>query len=258
MVDFKNWCDDKYFETELGYIINGDCLIEMKKIPDNSVDMILCDLPYGKTECKWDAIIPFDKLWSHYNRIIKNNGAIVLFSTQPFATALINSNIEMFKFECIWIKTRPTGFGNANHRPMRKHENILVFSKAGASSNSNPSMIYNPQGLIEKKRKIKRTSRGFQGERQNQVDEYISKYTNYPTTILEFSSISKTVHPTQKPLDLCEYLIKTYSNKGDLVLDNTAGVMTTGLACENLHRRWICIEKDKKYCELGKNRFIEK
>lgn len=144
LTDFKDWFDSKYFETDLGCIINGDCLIEMKNIPNKSIDMIFADLPYGTTECKWDSILPLDQMWEHYNRIIKDNGAIVLFSSQPFTTTLISSNIEMFKFEYIWVKTRPTGFGNANHRPMRKHENIIVFSKAGASSNSNPPMVYYP------------------------------------------------------------------------------------------------------------------
>ena len=238
-------------------LFHGDCLEVMKNIPDNRVDLILCDLPYGTTECKWDKFIDNKSMWEHYNRILKESGNILLFASQPFTTKLIESNPKMFRYEIIWVKTRPTGFANANYRPMKKHENILIFTKSSTSTAGNIHATYNPQGLIECERKIKRTSRGYQGERQNSKDEYISKFTNYPTSIIEFSSEGKTVHPTQKPVELLEYLIKTYSNEGEVVLDNCMGSGSTGVACINTNRKFIGIELDKKYFEIARER-IEK
>ena len=235
-------------------LYHGDCLEIMKRIPNESVNMILCDLPYGTTECKWDKFIDNKSMWEHYNRILKENGNIILFASQPFTTKLIESNPKMFRYEIIWIKTRPTGFANANHRPMKKHENILIFTKASTSTAGNNHATYNPQGLIKCERKIKRTSRGYQGERQNSKDEYIAKFTNYPTSIIEFPSEGKTVHPTQKPVDLLEYLVKTYSNEGEVVLDNCMGSGSTGVACVNANRKFIGIELDEKYFEIAKNR----
>lgn len=235
-------------------LFHGDCLEVMKDIPDNSVDMILCDLPYGTTECKWDKFIDNKSMWEHYNRILKESGNIVLFASQPFTTKLIESNPKMFRYEIIWIKTRPTGFANANYRPMKKHENILIFTKASTSTAGNNHATYNPQGLIECERKVKRTSRGYQGERQNSKDEYVSKFTNYPTSIVEFPSEGKTVHPTQKPVDLLEYLIKTYTNEGEIVLDNCMGSGSTGVACVNTNRKFIGIELDESYFNIAKER----
>ena len=240
--------------TENIKLHQGDCLEVMKDIPDKSVDMILCDLPYGTTECKWDKFIDNKSMWEHYNRILKESGNIVLFASQPFTTKLIESNPKMFRYEIIWIKTRPTGFTNANYRPMKKHENILIFTKASTSTAGNNHATYNPQGLIECERKVKRTSRGYQGERQNSKDEYVSKFTNYPTSIVEFPSEGKTVHPTQKPVDLLEYLIKTYSNEGEIVLDNCMGSGSTGVACVNTNRRFIGIELDETYFNIAKER----
>ena len=238
-------------------LYHGDCLEVMKDIPDKSVDVILCDLPYQTTECKWDKFIDNKSMWEHYNRILKESGNIILFASQPFTTKLIESNPKMFRYEIIWIKTRPTGFANANYRPMKKHENILIFTKASTSTAGNNHATYNPQGLIECERKVKRTSRGYQGERQNSKDEYVSKFTNYPTSIVEFPSEGKTVHPTQKPVDLLEYLIKTYSNEGEVVLDNCMGSGSTGVACVNTNRKFIGIELDEKYFEIAKNRIEE-
>ena len=240
--------------TENIKLFHGDCLEVMKDIPDKSVDMILCDLPYGTTECKWDKLIDNKSMWEHYNRILKESGNIILFASQPFTTKLIESNPKMFRYEIIWIKTRPTGFANANYRPMKKHENILIFTKASTSTAGNNHATYNPQGLIECERKVKRTSRGYQGERQNSKDEYVSKFTNYPTSIVEFPSEGKTVHPTQKPVDLLEYLIKTYSNEGEVVLDNCMGSGSTGVACINTNRNFIGIELDEEYFEVAKKR----
>lgn len=235
-------------------LYHGDCLEVMKNIPDKSVDMILCDLPYGTTECKWDRFVDNRLMWEHYNRILKESGNIILFASQPFTTKLIESNPKMFRYEIIWIKTRPTGFANANYRPMKKHENILVFTKASTSTAGNNHATYNPQGLIECERKVKRTSRGYQGERQNSKDEYVSKFTNYPTSIVEFPSEGKTVHPTQKPVDLLKYLIKTYSNGGETVLDNCMGSGSTGVACVNTNRKFIGIELDENYFNIAKER----
>lgn len=240
--------------TENIKLYHGDCLEVMKNIPDKSVDMILCDLPYGTTECKWDRFVDNRLMWEHYNRILKESGNIILFASQPFTTKLIESNPKMFRYEIIWIKTRPTGFANANYRPMKKHENILVFTKASTSTAGNNHATYNPQGLIECERKVKRTSRGYQGERQNSKDEYVSKFTNYPTSIVEFPSEGKTVHPTQKPVDLLKYLIKTYSNGGETVLDNCMGSGSTGVACVNTNRKFIGIELDETYFNIAKER----
>ena len=244
-------------KTDKYELYHGDCLEVMKNIPDKSVDMILCDLPYGTTECKWDKHINSTIMWEQYTRIIKDTGNIVLFGSQPFATRLIQSNPKMFRYEIIWIKSRQTGFANANYRPMKKHENILVFTKSSTSTAGDIHATYNPQGLIDCERKTKRTSRGFQGERENSKDEYISKFKNYPTSVVEFSSEGKTVHPTQKPVDLLEYLIKTYTNENEIVLDNTMGSGSTGVACMNTNRKFIGIELDDKYFNIAKERIEE-
>ena len=235
-------------------LYNGDCLEIMKDIPNNSINLICVDLPYGSTELTWDKHINFKDMWDNFNRILSIKGNIVLFSTQPFTTKLINSNPSMFRYEIIWIKSRPTGFANANYRPMRKHENILVFTKSSTSTAGNIHANYNPQGLIAKERKIKRSSRGYQGERNNSKDEYISKYTNYPTTIWEFASEGKTIHPTQKPITLMEEIVKTFSNEEDLVLDCCMGSGSTGVACLNTNRKFIGIELDENYFNIAKKR----
>lgn len=244
-------------KTDNYEIYKGDCLEAMKSIPDKSIDMILCDLPYGTTECKWDKFVDNKTMWEHYNRILKECGNIILFASQPFTTKLIESNPKMFRYEIIWVKTRPTGFANANYRPMKKHENILVFTKASTSTAGSIHATYNPQGLIECERKVKRTSRGYQGERQNSKDEYFSKFTNYPTSIVEFPSEGKTVHPTQKPVALLEYLINTYSNENEIILDNCMGSGSTGVACILTNRKFIGIELDDKYFEISKSRLNE-
>ena len=246
MIDFKNWFNNKYFETELGYVINGDCLEEMQKIPDKSIDMILADLPYGITQNKWDSVIPLDELWVHYERIIKDRGAIVLTAQTPFDKVLGASNLKLLKYEWIWKKSKPTGHLNAKKMPLKQHENILVFYKKLPT--------YNCFELSRVDKMVSRTNRGNYGECSNTTKQ---EFTGYPRSIIEFNSVTSNeqLHPTQKPIELLEFLIKTYTNEDDLILDNTAGVMTTGLACENLHRRWINIELDENYCELGKGRF---
>ena len=225
-------------------LYNGDCLEVMKQLPDKSVDMILCDLPYGTTKNKWDAIIPFDELWKNYNRIIKDRGAIVLTATQPFSSKLVCSNIENFSYEWVWVKSKITGVLNAKKMPVRKHEQILVFNK--------PKM-YNPQGLVLNGTVTKQgSSSSNYGKRDTK--QYIQEFSNYPRDVLEIASEGKTVHPTQKPVALMEYLIKTYTNEGDLVLDNCMGSGTTGVACKNTNRNFIGIELDEKYFNIAEER----
>jgi site-specific DNA-methyltransferase (adenine-specific) len=233
----------------------------MQNIPDGSVDMILCDLPYGTTACKWDTIIPFKPLWEQYERIIKPNGAIVLTAGQPFTSTLVMSKPYLFKYQWIWVKTRKTGFTNAKNRPLSQHEDVLIFSNGNIANGSNIMMKYNPQNLeiLKKERKgNKNKSNGdFNGQkyyRPCQSENYIQEYTNYPTTVLNIPSESIIIHPTQKPVALFEYLIKTYTNEGETVMDNCMGSGTTGIACLNLNRDFIGIEKDDKYFEIAKNR----
>jgi len=219
----------------------------MKDIPDNSIDMILCDPPYGTTACKWDTIIPFEPLWEQYKRIIKDNGAIVLTASQPFTSALVMSNIKDFKYCWYWKKSRPTGFLNAKKQPLRNVEEICIFYQ-------NQS-IYNPQMKKVEEKIFTRTKGGGTYGKQNNIPSGVSNNgLENPFTLLEFSSEHSKFHPTQKPVALFEYLIKTYTNEGDLVLDNCAGSGTTGVACKNLNRNYILIEKEPKYIEIIKER----
>lgn len=245
---------------EINKVYNQDCLEGMKNIDNESIDMILCDLPFQTTKNKWDIIIPFDKLWEQYKRIIKKNGAIVLTAQTPFDKILGCSNLEMLKYEMIWKKSKPTGFLNSKYAPLKEHENILVFSKSATSSNQNGMNIkYNPQGLIKIESKI--TKKSSYNESKNyggfSNKEYLVEYTNYPRSILEFESVTKTIHPTQKPIALFEYLIKTYTNENDLVLDNCLGSGTTALACQNTNRNFIGYELDKDYFKIIEDR-VEK
>ncbi len=233
-------------------VIQGDCLEVMKDIPDGSVDMILADLPYGTTACKWDTIIPFEPLWEQYKRVIKPNGAIVLTASQPFTSALVMSCPDLFKYEWIWQKNNPTGFQTVKTQPMKEHENICIFSKGTVASGSPRNMKYYAQGLIESGlSKTVGTKPKYIGARPNQDGkEYTQEFTNYPRTIQKFSRDIKTIHPTQKPVALFEYLIKTYTNDGDIVLDNVAGSGTTGVACKNTNRNYILIEKEQEYIDI--------
>ena len=236
-------------------IIWGNCLEVMKDIPDKSIDMILCDLPYGTTACAWDTIIPFNLLWEQYKRIIKDNGAIVLTASQPFTSALVMSNIKMFKYCLIWNKRKSSSALHAKIQPLRIHEDIVVFGKN--------KTIYNPQ-MVQGKPRVDKESKISNGEAFGN-DTVTRKYENkeglyYPKSILDISNADQTnkVHPTQKPVALFEYLIKTYTNEGDLVLDNCIGSGTTAIACINLKRNWIGIELDKNYCEIANKRIKEK
>ena len=231
-----------------GTIYNGNCLELMANIPNGSVDMILCDLPYGTTQNEFDKeIIPFEPLWEQYWRVSKPNAAIVLTSAQPFTSALVQSQLKYFKYEWIWHKSKVTGFLNAKKQPLRSHESVLVFYK------SQPT--YNPQGVrhIQKvcgvqKSKTTGKSTSNYGQLSGQPgDTYIQTQTGYPTSVIDIGSETSAVHPTQKPVELFEYLIKTYTDKGDTVLDNTSGSGTTAVAAENTGRKWICMEMDEKY-----------
>jgi site-specific DNA-methyltransferase (adenine-specific) len=242
-------------------VICGDCLEVMKEIPDKSVDMILADLPYGTTACKWDTIIPFEPLWEQYKRIIKDNGAIVLTANNPFASRLVCSNLEMYRYEWIWDKVRGYNFQQANFAPMKNHEQILIFSKSPAIYNKKGTCNYFPQ---KTEIHIKHKS-GTPTKTDNLRDgaSTLIKPLNiehegfFPLSIQKFPKEKKSLHPTQKPVALFEYLIKTYTNEGDIVLDNVAGSFTTAIASENLKRNWICIEKEKEYCEIGLKRINE-
>lgn len=218
-----------------------DCLEGMKLLPDNSVDMILCDLPYGTTSNAWDSIIPLEQLWKQYERVIKDNGAIVLTCSQPFTTTLNESNKKLFRYEWIWIKNNSTGFQLANKRPLKKHENISVFYKKQPT--------YNPQGLQPYGKVNKRGSMGDNWSEMGS-NQYVQKWTNYPTQILEFAYDKDKYHPTQKPVALFEYLIKTYTDEGQVVLDNCLGSGTTAVACETTKRKWIGFETEPKYIEI--------
>ena len=231
----------------------GDCLVEMDKIADKSVDMILCDLPYGTTKCKWDILIPFYQLWKQYNRIAKNNAAIILTASQPFTSTLVLSNLPMFKYELIWNKMQGKAPGVAKYRPMPAHESVLVFS--------NGKTTYNPQMKTGKpykdirtgdRAKINGNEHGF-GLKAN--FSIVNNGERYPTSVLEIVSYNQTgQHPTQKPIELFEWIVKTYSNEGETVLDNCMGSGTTGVACKKTGRHFIGIEKDEKYFEIAVSR----
>lgn len=238
-------------------LLHGDCLELMAGLPDGSVDMILCDLPYGTTECSWDSVIPLDLLWNHYRRIIRGSGAIVLTGNNAFTGRLICSNLEWFKYSWVWKKS-PTDFVRAKLKPMSAHEDICVFSSGSCAGGAKNNMSYYPQGL-SLSRKTKKggvksvgsmTVRGPAAE----AGEYVQEFTNYPQTILEFAKDGDKIHPTQKPVALMEYLIKTYTLFGQTVLDNTMGSGTTGVAALRTGRRFIGIEKDEKYFEIATRR----
>lgn len=242
------------------YLLNGDCLELMKQIPDNSIDMILCDLPYGITTCKWDSVIPFEPLWIQYKRIIKENGVIALFGTEPFATELRHSNLKMFKYDWYWKKPRGVGHLNAKKQPLRDIEIISIFY--------NKQCTYNPQFTEGE------PYSALKGGKNSRISEKgnttYGKFMNgmafrndnsgfrYPKQLQEFGVVERnTLHPTQKPVPLLEYLIKTYTNEGEIVLDNCMGSGSTGIACINTGRKFVGIELDKEYFETAKKR-IEK
>lgn len=233
--------------VELDTIYNMDCIEGMKMLPDKSIDMILCDLPYGTTACKWDSIIPFDDLWAAYKRIIKDNGAIVLFGSEPFSTLLRSSNMSMFRYDWIWEKEQGANFMLCKYQPYKVHEIISVFSKKRHK--------YHPQ-MTRGKPYI--SGKGTSGEITNNVTKIQTKNTGtrYPRSVQKFNTdkAKGSYHPTQKPVALCEYLIKTYTNEGEVVLDNCFGSGTTLVAAVNTNRHYIGFELEPKYFDIACNR----
>jgi len=233
-------------------LIKGDCLEEMKHIESGSVDMVLADPPYGTTACKWDSIIPLEPMWEQLKRLIKPNGAIVMTASQPFTTTLIASNMKMFKYCWVWEKSQSTGHLNAWKQPMRNTEDVVLFYAKQCT--------YNPQIVDKPKRNIRPiTARSPKNEcygkmKHGPETRRLPKNKSMPTTIKRFNNAQGTVHPTQKPVPLMEYFIKTYTNEGETVLDFTMGSGTTGVACKNLNREFIGIEKDEKYFNIARDR----
>jgi site-specific DNA-methyltransferase (adenine-specific) len=228
-------------------IYNEDCLQKMKDISANSIDMILCDLPYGCTKNKWDIIIPFEDLWKEYSRIIKQNGAVVLFGSQPFTSQLVMSNMKMFRYCLVWEKNKFSDFLNAKRKPMKTNEDICVFYKKLPTYNpqftyGDPYKRWNTQEAVDKQT-------NYGGHKQNVAESKDGR--RYPTTVLKFNRVERPKHPTQKPVDLLEWLIKTYTNEGECVLDNCMGVGSTGIACKNTSRSFIGIELEKEYFDTA-------
>ena len=245
------------YKNESVWLMKGNCLERMKEIPSGSVDMALTDPPYGTTACKWDSIIPLEPMWEQLKRIIKPNGAIVMTASQPFTTTLIASNMKMFKYCWVFGKSLPVGHGYAKYRPMSNHEDVVVFSNGGGKT------LYNPQKTPREKLRIyTRKAASLSGSSSMTSHDGETRLLDgkNPTTIQFFNtSVQKgKVHPTQKPVALMEYLVKTYTNEGDTVLDFTMGSGSTGVACANTGRKFIGIELDDKYFDVAKNRILFK
>ncbi len=259
--------DDTHARDGLGAGIDlrvGDCLQLMVDVPAGSIDLILCDLPYGTTECAWDAVLPFGTLWAHYRRVLKPRGAVVLTGSHPFTSMLVISNQDWFKYCLVWEKTRPTGFINAKNKPLKSHEDIAVFSPGTTANRSPCRMTYNPQGLIRSPYTYKRprpaTSKPghYMGTRPGHKAEFDVEFRGYPKSVLKFPNPNcNGFHPTQKPVPLFEYLIRTYSNEGDIVLDNCIGSGTTAIACLNTGRRCIGMDISEEYIAVAKNRVAQ-
>lgn len=242
-------------------LLQGDCLKLMQDIPDKSIDMILCDLPYGTSACKWDEIIPFKFLWEQYSRIIKDDGAIVLFGCQPFTSKLIVSNLELYKYNWVWIKDNATNFLNKKYQAGKITEDICVFGKMATSYSKNGNMKYFPQMETGKPYKTtnnvkSRTNAVIRSEIVNVTTD--NKGTRYPNNVLYFNRDKDKLHSTQKPVPLLEYLIKTYTNENELVLDNCFGSCSTGVACINTNRNFIGMELNEEFFKIGKQRIDER
>ena len=241
----------------------GDCLELYKNIEPKSIDLILTDLPYGTTACKWDTIIPFDKLWEMVNYLLKPNGTFITTASQPFTSALVMSNPKMFKYEIIWKKSKGCNFTHAKNMPIKFHENIVVFSDAPIGHSiqlGERRMTYNPQGLIKVDKKWSRPQKydtGHKLKRESHKLERIIEFENYPTSIFiqgNSDNNERGLHETQKPVALFEYLLKTYSNEGMIIFDPCMGSGTTGVACKNTNRSFIGIEKDEQYFKIAEQR----
>jgi len=240
-------------------LFNGDCLEVLNTIQDSSVDLVLADLPYGTTACKWDSVIPINRLWEQYIRVCKPESVIVLFGSQPFTTQLIASNMKMFKYCWVWQKNRPTGVHHAKNMPLKQHEDIIVFSPSPivhASLRKTHRMPYYPQGVVQGREKVVEANdfSNLTGPRPNQYGKKYLSHTGYPTSVLTFAKSETHLHPTQKPVPLLEYLIRTYTTEGQMVLDNVMGSGSTGVACVNTRRNFIGIELDKRFCGMASSR----
>lgn len=241
-----------YFSINNITLYHGDCLEVMPKL-DITFDACITDPPYGTTACKWDSVIPFEPIWDNLKRLVKHSGAICLFGSEPFSSYLRISNIEMFKYDWIWDKKTGLGFLDSKYRPLKQHEIISIFSQGGCSNGSNPSINYFPQGLIKTTKQNANSKSNILNSEPTQRKNLNTEYTNFPKSIITFSRVSG-LHPTQKPVPLLEYLIKTYTMPGEIVLDFTAGSGTTGVAAMETNRKCVLIEKEKKYCEIIINR----
>lgn len=241
-------------------LLHGDCLERMNEIPGGSVDLILTDPPYGTTACKWDAVIPFEPMWLQVWRVLKQNGACLLFGQEPFSSLLRASCIDKFKYDWYWRKNKPSGFTNARLKPLKDIEVVSVFSEGTTANGSNNNMPYYPQGVAEGKLRIRPQSyepkSAVSPDRKSRQPVEMGKGSNYPRQVLEGFKFhaNNQVHPTQKPVELMEHLIRTYTNEGDAVLDFTMGSGTTGVACANTGRRFIGIERDDTYFKVAKDR----
>ena len=241
----------------LNKVFNEDCLEGMKRIPDKSIDMILCDLPYGTSACKWDSVIPFELLWEQYERVIKDNGAIVLFGNQPFTSKLILSNEKLYKYNWVWVKDNATNFLNKRYQPGKITEDICVFGKMATSYSKKGNMVYIPQVSEGKPYRttnnvVRRTNAVIRSTITNV--ETTNEGTRLPNNILHFKRDKEKLHPTQKPVALLEYLIKTYTNENEIVLDNCIGSGSTAVACINTNRKFIGFELDKGYFDIANER----
>jgi site-specific DNA-methyltransferase (adenine-specific) len=259
--NFDNFLKEEEIMTDKQIkLYQGDCLEIMQSIPNNSIDCIICDLPYGTTSCKWDNVIPFDKLWEQYKRIRKDGAPIILFGSEPFSTHLRLSNLKEYKYDWIWEKTRPSGIGFKN-QPMRKHENIIVFVN-GKIKTFNPIMEQKEaNGKLSTRKPWATWNTGKSSHLKGETDKKVCNEKRKPTSVLKFSSapnFPQNLHPTQKPEALLTYLVTTYTNKGDLVLDNCMGSGTTGVACKKLDRHFIGIELEEKYFKIAEKRIYDR
>lgn len=240
-------------------LAQGDCLELMKQIKDESIDLILCDLPYGTSACKWDSVIPFEPMWEQYKRIIKLDGAIVLFGSEPFSSALRLSNLDMYKYDWKWEKPNGANFLNFKYQPAKVHEDIMVFGKSATSYSKKGNMTYNPQ--MSEGKPYNQVSGKQKNDKNNStvrspIDQVVTKNdgTRYPRSIIKFALDKDKLHPTQKPVALLEYLIKTYTDEGTWVLDNCMGSGSTGVACMNTNRNFIGFELNEDYFNIAKER----
>lgn len=243
-----------YYKDDNVAIIHGDCIEAMSKLK-KPFDACITDPPYGTTACRWDNVIPFEPMWDAIYACTKDDGAICLFGSEPFSSLLRCSNLKYFKYDWIWDKQCGMGYLDSKFRPLKCHEIISVFSKAGCSNGSKPPMIYNPQGLIPTTKQNRHTTSSLLHS-QPRDKEFKTTHTNYPKSILQYKRVSG-LHPTQKPVELIEYLIKTYTNEGERVLDFTCGSGTTLIAGLNTGRKVVGIEMDEKYCEVAKQRVLQ-